>query len=35
MHTEYTGRPGTCTICNSKRVFTKPEQLINEEERSR
>jgi len=35
MQTEYTGRPGTCTICNSKRTFTKPEQLTVEEERSR
>ena len=34
IHTEYTGRPGTCTICNTKRVFHKPEQLTIEEERS-
>lgn len=32
--TEYTGRPGTCTICNKKRTFVKPEQLTYEEERS-
>ena len=32
--TEYTGRPGTCTICNKKRTFIKPEQLTYEEERS-
>jgi len=34
ISTEYTGRPGTCTICNKKRTFPKPEQLSDEEERS-
>ena len=34
ISTEYTGRPGTCTICNKKRHFVKPEQLSEEEERS-
>lgn len=34
IHTEYTGRPGTSTICNKKRHFVRPEQSIYEEERS-
>ena len=34
IQTEYTGRPGTCTICNKKRTFVKPEQLTYEENRS-
>jgi hypothetical protein len=35
INTEYTGRPGTCTICNKKRSFIKPEKLCEEEHRSR
>ena len=34
IQTEYTGRPGTSTICNKKRHFVKPEQMSYEEERS-
>jgi hypothetical protein len=33
MATDPTGRPGTCSICNSKRQFIKPELLLLEEER--
>ena len=32
--TEYTGRPGTSQMCNTKRIFAKPEQLKIEEDRS-
>lgn len=34
IDTDYTGRPGTCNICNSKRVFVKPAKLSDEEDRS-
>ena len=34
IDTDYTGRPGTCTICNKKRHFIKPPQVTEEEERS-
>ena len=34
IDTDYTGRPRTCNICNSKRVFVKPAKLSDEEDRS-
>jgi hypothetical protein len=34
IDTDYTGRPGTCNICNTKRVFLKPLHLQDEEDRS-
>jgi hypothetical protein len=34
IDTDYTGRPGTSNICNTKRVFIKPIKLIDEEDRS-
>jgi hypothetical protein len=33
--TEYTGRPGTSIICNTKRTFHTPEQVYYEKERSK
>ena len=30
INTDYTGRPGTSTMCNKERVFEEPKQAVEE-----
>jgi len=34
ISTDYTGRPGTSTLCNKHRLFPKGEKQVNEENRA-